>query len=142
MKGITIIHGTALNTIMGAEAVTHVDPHKGVEAYDVMSSRRIKLRQELFEVCKDLKYYRYIENMTNKIERNFFHYSESGYHKYERMFISEKDNHPNQKAHQLIAAEFINAYHRELNKDRPASEQSYVYDWFEVEPVWLYSNTI
>jgi hypothetical protein len=44
------------------------------------------------------------------------------------LFISEKDNHPNQKAHQLIAAEFINAYHRELNKDRPASEQSYVYD--------------
>jgi len=66
--------------------------------------------------------------MTNKIERNFFDYSESGYHKYEHMFISEKDNHPNQKAHQLIAAEFINAYHRELNKDRPASEQSYVYD--------------
>jgi len=128
MKGITIIHGSALNTIMGAEAVTHVDPHKGVKAYDVMSSRRIKLREELFEVCKDLKYYQYIENMTNKIERNFFDYSESGYHKYEHMFISAEDHHPNQKAHQLITAEFINAYHRELNKDRPASEQSYVYD--------------
>lgn len=128
MKGITIIHGTALNTIMGAEAVTHVDPHKGVEAYDVMSSRRMKLREKLFEVCKDLKYYQYIENMTNKLERNFFDYSESGYHKYEHLFISAEDNHPNQKAHQLIAAEFINAYHRELNKDRPASEQSYVYD--------------
>ena len=124
MKGITIIHGAALNTVMGSEAVTDVD----VEEHAVMSSRRIKLREKLFEVCKDLKYYQCIENMTNKIERNFFDYSESGYHKYEHLFISEKDNHPNQKAHQLIAAEFINAYHRELNKDRPASEQSYVYD--------------
>ena len=124
MKGITIIHGSALNTVMGSEAVTDVD----VEEHDVMSSRRIKLREKLFEVCKDLKYYQYIENMTNKLERNFFDYSESGYHKYEHMFISAEDHHPNQKAHQLIAAEFINAYHRELNKDRPASEQSYVYD--------------
>ena len=124
MKGITIIHGSALNTVMGSEAVTDVD----VEEHDVMSSRRIKLREKLFEVCKDLKYYQYIENMTNKLERNFFDYCESGYHKYEHLFISEKDNHPNQKAHQLIAAEFINAYQRELNKDRPASEQSYVYD--------------
>jgi len=124
MKGITIIHGSALNTVMGSEAVTDVD----VEEHDVMSSRRIKLREKLFEVCKDLKYYQYIENMTNKLERNFFDYSESGYHKYEHMFISAEDHHPNQKAHQLIAAEFINAYQRELNKDRPASEQSYVYD--------------
>jgi hypothetical protein len=124
MKGITIIHGAALNAVMGSEAVTDID----VEEHDVMSSRRIKLREELFEVCKDLKYYQYIENMTNKIERNFFDYRESGYHKYEYMFISRKDPHPNQKAHKLIAAEFINAYHRELNKDRPASEQSYVYD--------------
>ena len=124
MKGITIIHGSALNTVMGSEAVTDVD----VVEHDVMSSRRIKLREELFEVCKDLKYYQYIENMTNKLERNFFDYRESGYHKYEYMFISAEDNHPNQKAHQLIAAEFINAYHRELNKDRPASEQNYVYD--------------
>lgn len=124
MKGITIIHGAALNTVMGSEAVTDVD----VEEHAVMSSRRIKLREKLFEVCKDLKYYQYIENITNKIERNFFDYIESGYHKYEHLFISEKDNHPNQKAHQLIAAEFINAYYRELNKDRPASEQNYVYD--------------
>lgn len=120
MKGIAIIHGTALNTIMGAEAVTKLD--------DVISPTTMKIREKLFEVCKDLKYYQYIENITNKIERNFFDYSESGYHKYEHLFISAEDNHPNQKAHQLIAAEFINAYHRELNKDRPASEQSYVYD--------------
>jgi len=120
MKGITIIHGTALNTIMGAEAVTKPD--------GAISPTTMKTREKLFEVCKDLKYYQYIENMTNKIERNFFDYSESGYHKYEHLFISAEDNHPNQKAHQLIAAEFINAYHRELNKDRPASEQSYVYD--------------
>lgn len=122
LKGIPIIHGAALNTIMGAEAVTQTEPN------DVMSDERISLRQKLFEASKDMKYYQYIQNMPNKLEIDFFNYAESGYHKYENMFISEADNHPNQKAHQLIAAEFINAYHRELNKDRPASEQNYVYD--------------
>ena len=122
LKGIPIIHGAALNTIMGAEAVTQTEPN------DVMSDERISLREKLFEASKNMKYYQYIQNMPNKLEIDFFNYAESGYHKYEHMFISETDNHPNQKAHQLIAAEFINAYHRELNKDRPASEQNYVYD--------------
>lgn len=122
LKGIPIIHGAALNTIMGAEAVTQTEPN------DVMSDERISLREKLFEASKNMKYYQYIQNMPNKLEIDFFNYVESGYHKYEHMFISKTDNHPNQKAHQLIASEFINAYHRELNKDRPASEQNYVYD--------------
>lgn len=111
-KNVTIIHGTSLGLLQNLELVLKDSYSTNLDSINI----------------EKYSYATYINNMKNKLEYNFFNLKESGFLKYARMFISDEDQHPNGKAHQLIASEFIHAWNRLDTEDCNLSGPDYIYE--------------
>jgi len=113
--GIPIIHHRALHTLAGIEWLfkSEIDWER---------------RARVLEVCKQNYYYQKISKFDNVVGNpDFFGKYSACFDMYEKYYISEKEKHPNEAGHQLIAHSFVNKY-IELYEERSTAVPSYVYN--------------